>query len=81
MPLPKDFLHHLHEVMVEVSDSLREDEAAYKARLLGEARRKNNSAAVLLAYREASLHSYQTKKLKNDRPIFRCTQRLETGLD
>jgi hypothetical protein len=69
MPLPKDFLHHLHEVMVEVSDSLREDDAAYKARFLGEARRKNNSAAVLLAYREAALHSYQTKIEKRSTDI------------
>jgi hypothetical protein len=30
MALPKDFLHHLHEIMVEVSDTLRDEAAAQK---------------------------------------------------
>ncbi len=58
MPLTKDFLHHLHELMVEVSDSEREQEAAYKRKLIFDAQKTNNQGAVLQAYREAALHAF-----------------------
>jgi hypothetical protein len=61
MALPNDFLHHLHELMVEVSDSLRESSAAHKQQLIFEAQRKNNSAAVLSAYSEAALGAFRDR--------------------
>ena len=64
MPLLKDFLHHLHELMVEVSDSVRNDEVAYKSQVLFQAQKKNNSGAILSACAEAALHAFRNRPEK-----------------
>lgn len=64
MALPKDFLHHLHELMVEVSESLREDAKAHKNQLTFDAQRKNNPSAVLAAHMGAELDAFQTRAEK-----------------
>ncbi len=61
MPLTPDFLHHLHELMVEVSDALADPEAKYKAELLWKARQTHNAAATPIAYKDAAIHAFETR--------------------
>jgi hypothetical protein len=61
MPLDYAFTHHLHELMVEVSETLAEPEAKYKAELIWRAQQTHNSAAMPIAYRDAALHAMQTR--------------------
>jgi hypothetical protein len=39
MPLDREFVHHLHELMVEVSEAVAEPEAKYKAELVWKAQK------------------------------------------
>ena len=50
--------------MVEVSESLREQATAHKRQLIFEAQSKNNSAAVLAAYKEAALDAFRNRAEK-----------------
>jgi hypothetical protein len=61
MPLTPDFLHHLHELMVEVSSDLAQPEAKYKAELLWKARQTHNAAATPIAYKDAAIHAFETR--------------------
>jgi len=64
MALPKDFLHHLHEIAIEVSDNLRDEATARKEKLVFEAIRTQNKAAVSLAYKEAALQAFRERAEK-----------------
>ena len=64
MALPADFEHHLHELMVEVSDELAESEARYKHELIYKAQHLNNSAALPIAYKDAELHGIEIRVTK-----------------
>jgi hypothetical protein len=55
MALDREFLHHLHKLMVEVSEKLAEPEAEYKAQLIWTAQKTNNAAAMPLAYKDAAI--------------------------
>jgi hypothetical protein len=55
MPLSAEFRHHLHELMVEVSDKLRDDLNDHKRKLISEAQQTHNAAAIPGAYSKASL--------------------------
>lgn len=61
MPLDHAFTHHLHELMVEVSEALAEPEAKYKAELIWKAQQTHNAGAMPVAYRDAALHAMQTR--------------------
>jgi hypothetical protein len=61
MPLDDEFRHHLHELMVETSLALREKLAAHKRQLVWNARQTHNSAAIPIAYSEASIHAFRTR--------------------
>jgi hypothetical protein len=61
MPLTPDFLHHLHELMVEVSSDLADSEAKYKAELLWKAQQTHNAAATPIAYMDAAIHAFETR--------------------
>jgi rod shape-determining protein MreB and related proteins len=60
-PLSQEFLHHLHELMVETSDRLREELHGYKHRLVWEAQQRGNSAGIPAAYSDAALYAYRTR--------------------
>jgi hypothetical protein len=61
MALDPEFLHHLHELMVEVAEELAEPEQEYKAQLLWTARQTRNAAATPIAYKDAALHAFKTR--------------------
>lgn len=61
MPLDAEFRHHLHELMVETSDKLRDELDKHKRKLVWGAQLTNNSAAIPAAYSEASIHAYRTR--------------------
>jgi hypothetical protein len=61
MPLNQEFLHHLHELMVEVSEKLANEEAEYKSQLIWKARKTNNAAAMPIAYKDAAIHALRTR--------------------
>jgi hypothetical protein len=61
MPLDAEFRHHLHELMVETSDKLREELNDHKRKLVWEAQQTHNSAAIPNAYSKASIHAYRTR--------------------
>jgi hypothetical protein len=61
MPLDAEFRHHLHELMVETSDKLRDELNEHKRTLLWDARQTHNSAAIPNAYSKASIHAYGTR--------------------
>jgi TIR domain len=61
MPLDAEFRHHLHELMVETSDKLREELNEHKRKLVWDARQTHNSAAIPTAYSKASIHAYRTR--------------------
>ena len=50
MPLDQEFRHHLHELMVETSDRLREELNSDKQKLVWEAQKRNNSAGINSTY-------------------------------
>lgn len=60
-PLSQEFLHHLHELMVETSDRLRDELNGYKHRLVWEAQKRGNSAGIPVAYSDAAIHTYRTR--------------------
>ena len=61
MALDREFLHHLHELMVEISEEVAKPEADYKAQLLWDARQTHNAAATPIAYKDAAIHAFQTR--------------------
>jgi hypothetical protein len=61
MLLDGEFMHHLHELMVEVSEAVAEPEAKYKAELVWKAQKTNNAAAMPIAYKDAALHALRTR--------------------
>lgn len=64
MPLPADFKKHLHELRVEVSLKLQDEEARYKNQLVGKAIQTHNSAAMPIAYKDAELHRIKSRVSK-----------------
>jgi acyl carrier protein len=61
MPLSAEFKRHLHDVMVEVAESLSDSQAKYKAELIGKARTTHNGGATPIAYKDAALHALRTR--------------------
>src|SRR5664280_459990 len=61
MPLDQEFRHHLHELMVETSDRLREELNGHKQRLVWEAQKRNNSAGMPIAYSDAAEYAFRTR--------------------
>jgi hypothetical protein len=61
MPLDSDFRHHLHELMIETSDKLRDELNDHKRKLIWEAQQTHNSAAIPSAYSKASIHAFRTR--------------------
>ena len=61
MPLDPEFRHHLHELMVETSDKLRDEINQHKRRLIWEAQQTHNAAAVPNAYSKASIYAFRTR--------------------
>lgn len=61
MPLSTEFKRHLHDVMVEVAESLSDSQAKYKAELIGKARAIHNVGATPIAYKDAALHALRTR--------------------
>jgi TIR domain len=61
MPLDSEFRHHLHELMVQTNEELRDELAAHKRQLIWKARQSHNSAALPLAYSDASIHAFHTR--------------------
>jgi TIR domain len=74
-PLSQEFKHHLHELMVETSDRLREELNGYKQRLVWEAQKRNNSAGIPIAYSDAAVYAFRTRVQAT---IDRYLQALET---
>ena len=60
-PLTQEFKHHLHELMVETSDRLREELNAHKQKLVWEAQKRNNSAGIPVAYSDAAIYAFRTR--------------------
>ncbi len=61
MPLSAEFNRHLHDVMVEVAESLSDSQTRYKAELTGKARATHNGGAMPIAYKDAALHALRTR--------------------
>jgi hypothetical protein len=61
VPLPPEFRHHLHELMVETSDKLRDELNQHKRTLIWEAQQTHNAAAVPNAYSKASIYAFRTR--------------------
>jgi TIR domain len=61
MPLEAEFLHHLHQLMLETSDKLRDELNDHKRELVWAAQQTGNSAAIPNAYSKASIHAYRTR--------------------
>lgn len=61
MPLDPEFGHHLHELMVETSDKLRDELNQHKRKLIWEAQQTHNAAAVPNAYSKASTYAFRTR--------------------
>ena len=61
MALSAEFRHHLHELMVEVSDQLRDDLNDHRRKLIGEAQRTHNAAGIPGAYSKASLSAFRAR--------------------
>jgi hypothetical protein len=61
MPLDPEFRHHLHELMVETSDKLRDEINRHKRKLIGEAQQTHNAAAVPSAYSKAPVYAFRTR--------------------
>jgi hypothetical protein len=60
-PLSQEFKHHLHELMVETSDKLREELSAHKQKLTWEAQKRDNSAGIPVAYSDAAIYAFCTR--------------------
>jgi acyl carrier protein len=78
MPLSAEFKRHLHDVMVEVADSLSDSQAKYKAELIGKARATHNGGAMPIAYKDAALHALRTRFEKTVERYFQAL--LEWGV-
>lgn len=61
MPLDAEFRRHLHELMIETSDALRDELNDHKRQLVSAAYQTNNSAAIPSAYSEASIYGFRTR--------------------
>ena len=61
MALNAEFKQHLHELMVEVADKTRDEEAAYANQLKGQAIATHNSSAFPIAIRDAKLHAIENR--------------------
>jgi len=61
VPLDPEFRHHLHELMVETSDKLRDELNQHKRKLIWEAQQTHNAAAVPNAYSKASTYAFRTR--------------------
>ena len=61
MPLDQEFRHHLHELMVEVSDRLSGELSGHKQKLVWEAQKRNNSAGIPMAYSDAAEYAFRTR--------------------
>jgi hypothetical protein len=61
VPLPPEFRHHLHELMVETSDKLRDELNQHKRTLIWEAQQTHNAAAVPNAYSKASIYAFRKR--------------------
>jgi hypothetical protein len=61
MPLDPEFRHHLHELMVETSDKLRDEINQHKRKLIWEDQQTHNAAAVPNAYSKASIYAFRTR--------------------
>jgi diguanylate cyclase (GGDEF)-like protein len=61
MPLSGEFLHHLHELMIETSDKLRDELNNYKRERIWKAQQTHNAAAIPGAYSDASIHAFRTR--------------------
>src|SRR5271157_332705 len=60
-PLTQEFKHHLHELMVETSDRLRDELNGYKHNLVWEAQKRGNSAGIPIAYSDAAVYAFRTR--------------------
>ena len=60
-PLTDEFKRHLHELMVESSDRLRDELNAHKQKLVWEAQKRNNSAGIPIAYSDAGVYAFRTR--------------------
>ena len=61
MPLDSEFRHHLHELMIESSDKLRDELNQHQRQLIWEAQQTHNAAAIPNAYSKASIHAFRTR--------------------
>jgi len=61
MPLDSEFRHHLHELMIETSDKLRDELNQHRRQLIWEAQQTHNAAALPGAYSKASIHAFRTR--------------------
>lgn len=75
MPLDAEFKHHLHELMVETSDTLRDELNEHKRQLVWEAHQTHNSAAIPNAYSKAAIHAF---RMRVETTVDKYLEALET---
>jgi hypothetical protein len=61
MALDAEFKHHLHELMVETSDALRDELNEHRRLLVWKAQQTHNRAAMPSAYSKAAIHAFRTR--------------------
>ena len=81
MPLSTEFKRHLHDVMVEVAESLSDSQAKYKAELIGKARATHNVGAMPIAYKDAALHALRTRFEKTVERYFQALSEWGIRMD
>lgn len=59
--LSQEFRHHLHELMMETSDRLRDELNGYKNNLVWQAQQRNNSAGIPIAYSDSAVYAFRTR--------------------
>src|ERR1022692_2458091 len=59
--LSQEFRHHLHELMMETSDRLRDELNGYKNNLVWQAQKRNNSAGIPTAYSDSAVYAFRTR--------------------
>jgi hypothetical protein len=61
MPLDNEFRHHLHELMIETRDKLRDQLNEHERQLIWTARQTHNAAAIPGAHSKASIDAFRTR--------------------
>lgn len=61
MPLSPEFRKHLDQLTIEIAEKLREDLNEEKRKLVWEAQKTNNSAAIPNAHKKAALNAFRKK--------------------